>query len=264
MRTVDIDGLRIAFRDIGAGPPVVLFHGAEGDHRVHDLLADELATAFRVLSFDQRDCGATHFLGPEPSDYALTEVARDAIRLLDALGIERARLVGLSLGGLLAQIVAATWPGRVERLVLGVTWPGSLRLQDLNPEGRQTRARLSQGGPDSERLLAEFMSTPAFVVAHPEIVDQLRNLRAMPSEAARQRRARALAEAEPIDPGRIRHNALVLAGECDQLVPPALAARLADLLPSARLETIPGAGHLASRQSPQLMGTLIKAFFDDH
>ena len=193
IRSVAVGDLSVAYRELGRGAPVVILHGAEGDHRVHDLLQDELASHFRTLSFDQRDCGHTRFLGAEPADYSLVDVASDAIGLLDALGCERASFVGISLGGLLGQIIAVNWPERVERLVLGLTWPGNLRLQDLNPEGVQTRARLSQPGEGSERRLVEFMSTPEFVAAHPEIVDQLRALRTMPSEAARQRRFSALA-----------------------------------------------------------------------
>jgi len=262
IESVAVGGLSMAYRELGRGAPLVILHGAEGDHRVHDLLQDELASDFRTLSFDQRDCGHTRFLAGEPAAYALSDVASDAIGLLDALGCDRAHIVGISLGGLLAQIIAVNWPQRVERLVLGLTWPGSLRLAELNPEGVQMRARLSQSGEGSERALVEFMSTPEFVAAHPEIVDQLRALRVMPSEAARQRRFTALAEAEPLDPATIRCDTLVLAGERDQLVPPALQARLAAMLPSARLETIPHAGHLASRQSPGLMGALIKEFLD--
>ena len=263
VRSIAVGGLSMAYREIGRGAPVVILHGAEGDHRVHDLLQDELARHFRTLSFDQRDCGHTRFLGSEPASYSLRDVASDAVGLLDALGCDRAHFVGISLGGLLAQMIAVTWPERVDRLVLGLTWPGSLRLQDLNPEGIQKRARLSLPGEGSERLLVEFMSTPEFVAAHPEIVGQLRSLRTMPSEVARQRRFAALASVEPLDPTTIRHETLVLAGERDQLVPPDLPARLAALLPSARLQTIADAGHLASRQSPKLMGALIKEFLDD-
>jgi pimeloyl-ACP methyl ester carboxylesterase len=260
--SIAVGDLSMAYREVGQGAPVVILHGAEGDHRVHDLLQDELASRFRTLSFDQRDCGHTRFLAGEPAAYTLRDVAADAIGLLDALGCDRAHIVGISLGGLLAQIIAVNWPRRVDRLVLGLTWSGSFKLTELYPEGVQTRARLSQPGEGSERGLVEFMSTPEFVAAHPQIIDQLRALRVMPSEAARQRRFSALAGVEPLDPTTIRHETLVLAGERDQLVPPALQARLAALLPSARLETIPHAGHLASRQSPELMGALIKEFLD--
>jgi len=263
VRSIAVGELSMAYRELGRGPPLVILHGAEGDHRVHDLLQDELASDFRTLSFDQRDCGYTRFLAEAPAAYSLRDVAADAIGLLDALGCERASFVGISLGGLLAQIVAVNWPRRVERLVLGLTWPGSLKLQDLNPVGVQTRARLTQQGEGGERQLVEFMSTPEFVAAHPEIVGQLHALRTMPSEAARQRRFSALAKAEPLDTTAIGHETLVLSGECDQLVPPDLQVRLAGLLPSARLATIPKAGHLASRQSPELMGALIKEFLHD-
>ena len=262
LKRIAAGSLEIAYRDVGRGPPIVMFHGMEGDHRVHNLVQDELGSSFRVLSFDQRDCGRTGFLGPEPAAYELKDVASDAIRLLDALGFERATLVGFSLGGLLAQVAAIHWPARVDRLVLGLTWPCSFRLQDLNPEGRQKRALLSQQGEASARLLAEFMSTPEFVAAHPEVVDQLRDLTTMPSEAARQRRFAALADAPPLDPSAIRQHTLVLAGERDQMVPPSVSARLADLLSSARLEIIPQAGHLATRQAPKLVAALIKDFLD--
>lgn len=250
--------LDIACRDLGLGPPMILLHGAEGDHRVYDPLQDALAVRHRVVSFDQRDCGKTRFRGPEPDAYSLTDVAWDAIAILDALGLDKAVFVGFSLGGLLAQIIASTWPERVDRLVLGLTWPGNLSLQDLHPEGRERRALLRQQG--AERELAELMSTPEFVAARPEIVDELRDLTTMPSEAARARRFGAVTRAEPVALARIVQPTLVLAAERDQMVPPEVTANLAAALPNARFGMVPNVGHLATRQAPDLVAGMIGEF----
>ncbi len=259
---ISIDQLEVACRIGGEGPPVVLLHGAEGDHRVYDRLQDRLAAFSRAISFDQRDCGQTRFTGPEPSVYALEDVAADAVKLLDALEIERAVFFGISLGGLLAQIVAVHWPERVARLVLGLTWPGDTTLGALNPEVLKRREALSRSGDAAPRLMAELFTTPAYAAAHPEIVAVLADLQTMPTETARARRRRALAEVKPIDPARITAPVLLIAGEEDQLVPPSIVAGFKRPLPTATMVTLPGVGHLAAIQAPDLLASHLKDFLD--
>jgi len=97
-----------------------------------DALAGYLAASFTVIAYDQRDCGQTE----NPAvPYLLADLGDDAAALIEALRLERAHIYGSSLGGLVAQSLAARHPDRVDRLVLGNTWRAGLSPAEFNPEG---------------------------------------------------------------------------------------------------------------------------------
>ena len=118
-------GVRLRFRDLGRGEPVLLLHGYSG--RLEDWagVADSLARDHRVVILDQRGFGESSKFS-EPARYG-SAMADDVVRLLDALGIERAHLVGHSLGALVAANVAVRHPGRVSTaaLIAGAFYPDS-------------------------------------------------------------------------------------------------------------------------------------------
>ncbi len=255
-----MDGLEIAYRITGEGPPLILFHGAEGDHQIYDKLQDALGAAVTAVSFDQRDCGMTCYA--DPVAYTLKDVAHDAILLLDALGYERAHVLGNSIGGVLAQLMAFHWPDRVDRLILGLTWPANERLQDLNPSGIARRAEYAAMGEAGVRLTAEMMSSPAYVAAHPELLEDLESLRTEPSPEARQRRQAAFTAPIDVDPAGIRHQTLIIGGAVDQMVPATVTQRLASRIPHSSYQELADAGHLAARQYPGALAVMIKSFLD--
>ncbi|WP_375786970.1 alpha/beta fold hydrolase [Bradyrhizobium sp. Pha-3] len=253
-----IGPFEIAFRITGAGFPLLMFHGAEGDHQIYDKLQDALGSSVTAISFDQRDCGLSEYPSAEP--YTLKDVAHDAVRLIDTFGHESVDVLGNSIGGILAQLMAYYWPERVRRLVLGLTWPADERLTDLNPEGIARRIQYSQMGEAGQLLIAELMSSPDYVAAHPEILTDLRSLKTEPKPDAYQRRRAAFAVPIDIDPGRIHHETLIIAGEVDQMVPAAVTQRLVTRLPNTKFELLPNAGHLAARQFPNELASLIRSF----
>src|SRR5258708_39360820 len=104
MPSIEANGPLIAFERNGEGPPLLLLHGAEADHSMFDAFARLLAEHFTVIAYDQRDSGATRN-PPEP--YGLGELADDAAALIAALGHPRAHVFGASLGGVIAQALAA-------------------------------------------------------------------------------------------------------------------------------------------------------------
>ena len=253
--------LNIAFRNVGKGAPLIMFHGAEGDHQIYDRLQDELGDTVRSISFDQRDCGLTEYADPLP--YTLKDVAHDAVRLMDSLGLASAHVMGNSIGGNLAQLMAFHWPDRVDRLILGFTWPADESLQELNPDGIAKRAEYAAMGAAGERLMVEHMASPEYVAAHPGIIDELRSLRTEVTPEARQRRWAAFTSPYAVDPGRIRHKTLLIGGGADRMVPAPITQRLAGRMPAARFEVLEGAGHLAARQMPRELATLIGNFLNE-
>jgi pimeloyl-ACP methyl ester carboxylesterase len=172
---VDVGGVPIAYALRGDGPPVVLiagtaFPGATWD----DDLVAPLAAAHTVLTFDHRATGAT----PATEERLSTRLfARDAVGLMDALGLPAAHVLGHSMGGRVAQWIGLERPERVRSLILAATGPGQFR--DDQPVTRGIPLLTAKGLIELgyERYMRAHIAatffTPEFVAAHPERVERL-------------------------------------------------------------------------------------------
>src|SRR3954454_19964478 len=122
MPLAERDGARLYWEETGSGDPVLLIMGlgmnATGWWRTIPVLA---GAGFRVLAFDNRGVGRSD---RPPGPYSVPQLADDAVAVLDAAGIERAHVYGISLGGMIAQEIALRHAGRLRALVLGATTPG--------------------------------------------------------------------------------------------------------------------------------------------
>jgi 3-oxoadipate enol-lactonase len=241
----------------GTGEAVLLAHAIGCDHRMWDELAAALAPGYRVVALDARGHGKSP-LPPRP--WSLEDMADDAARLLDRLGIARAHWVGLSMGGMVGQAFALRHPARLGRLVLANT------TSSYGPEGRpmwDNRIRLiTDGGLAAIRdMVAARYFSPAFTASHRDVVDRvMARFMETPahgyigcSEAIRELEYTA---ALP----RIGAPTLVVAGELDQGTTPAMARVIADGIPGARLAIIPGASHLSAVEKPAEFNALVKGF----
>ncbi|MEV4106125.1 alpha/beta fold hydrolase [Nonomuraea sp. NPDC049695] len=116
IREAHVNGIKLVYREEGdpASPPLVLIHGRTADHNDWNGITQHFAARYRVLALDLRGHGASD----HPGSYELGEMAADVVALLDHLGIERATVIGHSLGGVVAYRMAMDHPERVERLVL--------------------------------------------------------------------------------------------------------------------------------------------------
>lgn len=207
----------------GEGVPLVLiagtgFPGATWDE---DLLGP-LVARHRVLTFDHRGTGAT----PSTPERCSTRLfARDAVDLMDALGLEPAHVLGHSMGGRVAQWIALDRPERVRSLILAATGPGQFRQDQPVTRGvpPRTAAQLAELGYERymrEHIAATFF-TPEFVVTHPERVERLFQLfwEHRPVEAEYLRHVVARQEHQTADRlAEIRVPALVLIGDRDTVV----------------------------------------------
>src|SRR5689334_18598655 len=117
------DGTHLFFEEAGAGEPLLLIAGNPVDHHVWDGIRGDFADRYRVLVYDHRGMGQSD--RPEdPSAYTSRRLAGDALAILDAAGIDRAHVYGVSMGGFIAQWLAIDHAHRVGALVLGCTSPG--------------------------------------------------------------------------------------------------------------------------------------------
>ena len=188
-------------------------------------------------------------------------MAADVVRALDARGIDRAHVFGISLGGMVATWVAVDAPARVDRLVLASTLPRGA--------GARVRAPLAlaacfvRGERAAARCLARRLLSDAFERAHPDearrIVDRLaaeplsRGALAIRAAAAARHDARAAL-------ARIAAPTLVLCGTEDPLITPASQRRLLAAIPDATFDVIPGAGHALTLEQPDATADRVLAF----
>ncbi len=255
MHQIEANGTSIAFERSGKGPPLLLLHGAEADHSMFDAFAPLLAPHFTVIAYDQRDSGATR---NPPSAYGLEELADDAAALIAALGFERAHVFGTSLGGVIAQVLAARHPARIDRLVLSSAFRAGAALMSINPDGFPNFVALRSRLPESVAEFAEYFFPRAYIAAHPEVLAIFTgNTR---DAEQRQRRGAVLARPVQVDLGAIPVPTLVLAGGEDRLIPPAHTLSLASEIAGGRTATIEGVGHVGSIQDPAAVAAEVKAF----
>jgi pimeloyl-ACP methyl ester carboxylesterase len=261
-------GIELCYDQTGdpADPPILLIAGL--GQQLHswptDFVAALAGRGFRVTRFDNRDAGrSTHMSYPPPNpvamfrggdrgrQYHLGDMARDTVGLLDALGYADAHLVGISMGGMIAQTIAAHHPGRVRTLTSIMSTIGAPRLgrpawstwrRMLTSRPPRTRAEAmdraanmfshigSHGFPFDEQAVREYAGVAWDRDSSPAgIVRQLTGIFASGDRSAELR--------------HIDVPTLVIHGDHDRMVHPTGGAATARAIPGARLETIVGLGH---------------------
>jgi pimeloyl-ACP methyl ester carboxylesterase len=246
--------IRIASEERGSGFPVLLIMGLGYGRWGWEPLAKPLSERYRVLTFDNRGIGESDKpAGP----YTAAELAEDALQVLDEHGVERAHVVGTSLGGMVAQELALDHPERVAKLALLCTTPGG----ETYPIPAPT-LRLFAEAPTlaPEVALRRFVENA--VSARGELVDRLVALRtANPPDPAGWQ-AQAAAGTTYVNPrvGEIAQETLVLAGDEDTVIDPRNAELLAERIPDARLRVFPGTGHFFFWERPREVAAALAEF----
>lgn len=236
------------YRDLGDGEPILFLHAFPLHAGIWEPQFQALSVGWRLIALDAPGFGEST-LGPDP--LTMETIAGDADALLGALGIARAVIVGLSMGGYAALALFRRHPERVRALVLADT-----RATADSAEGKKGRVAFAKGALEhGPRWVASEM-LPKLVRAEPA------RDRAVATEVARmmeQADPRAVAAASlgmGLRPdstdllARIDRPTLVLVGEEDVVTPPADARRMADAIPGAKLVEIAGAAHLSSVENP--------------
>jgi 3-oxoadipate enol-lactonase len=242
MRT--IGNKKLAVEIAGSGEPVVLIHGLGGTTNVWGAQLPALAQKFRVIRYDLEGSGRS----PAVSALSLAGWVDDLDALMTAEGVAKARIVGHSLGTLIAQHFAAGHPERVDRLaLLGVNRaPSDDRRRALRDRAQKVRA----GGPEAivDSVIAAGLSPTAR--NNPLIEAFARELILRQPAEGYARSCEAVAAAQPADLKRIACPALLLAGEHDSVNPPQISHALAQALPQARVAVLAECGHWLPIERP--------------
>lgn len=273
MPTTTANGISIEYEDHGdpAAPPILLVMGLGCQLTLWpvELIDALVAHGFRVIRYDNRDIGlSTKFdaagvpnirwlmvkslLGlPIRTPYRLADMAKDGIGLLDALGIERAHIVGASMGGMISQHIAATFPERTVSLTSIMSTTGNRRLPRAQKEALEVLLTRPQTDDDEARIahgirIARTIGSPAYPAAEDRLQRRVRSDYARsyyPAGFLRQTAAIvADGDRRPMLK-RITAPTLVVHGEVDPLVPVAAAHDTAASIAGAKLHLIPGMGH---------------------
>lgn len=256
---VDVNGITLAYQELGSGSPLVLINGfASTMDMWNPPVLAALSGQYRVLIFDNRGTGYSSASG-EP--FSIPLFAGDTLALMDALGIARAHLLGHSMGSCIAQEIALAHPERAGRLVLVAGTCGGARMVRMRPEIWQTLSDKSGTGLDLANRMFSVLFPQEWRAAH-DPWQYCPDVRETVSEQSAVKQADALFSwAGTYDRlPAIRSPTLVVTGTEDVVIPPANSWLLAERIPGARLERIPGAGHGLMYQCPERFAGIITEF----
>jgi pimeloyl-ACP methyl ester carboxylesterase len=250
---------QISYESTGEGLPVLLMHAFPLDQRMFQPQAEALSPIARLLTFDLPGVGNS-----TPAPVTMEDIADLAAALLDALGIDRAVVGGVSMGGYAAFAFARRHAARLRALILANT-----RAVADTGEGKKGRREmaavaLDQGPAEIARRMLPRLLGETSHRERPAVVNQVRAL----AEAIPGQTMAWLLEALAGRPDstdllpRIQVPALVIAGEQDPIAPPEEASQWAARIPGARFVAIPRAGHLPNLETPATFNQAIEEFIE--
>lgn len=242
-------------------PWLVLIQGLGLDGSGWEPVLRKLGRRFRLVLVDNRGTGHSDRTS---GSFTVADMAGDVVAVLDTAGIDRAHVLGASLGGMVAQELAITAPERVDGLVLACTTPGWPSGYPM-PAASVRLIAATHGMPPEAALRphTENALSARTVQGRPEIVDRLVELQRLRLPDAGALSAQAAAGARYAGhrrQARIRARTLIMHGDADAVVDPRNARLLAERIPDARLVTFPGLGHLLFWEDPDGFADTASAF----
>lgn len=258
--TTSSDGARIYYEVHGAGDPVLMIMGLGSNAYGWKRSLPWISASHQAIVFDNRGVGRSDV--PEGA-YDLTQMAADAVSVLDACGHESAHVIGMSLGGMIAQRVALEHAERVRSLVLLCTTPGGANAV---PASDEVMRGLLEGGADPAtvyRRNAWFLYGEETRTRHPERIEEdlveRSRIPATPTGYFGQIQAAARHDVWDGLPGIVVPT-LVVHGDADILVPTENGRRIAARIPGAELVPIPGAGHMLQADAGDALREAVLGF----
>ncbi len=254
MPEVEVNGITAYYEEEGSGPPLVLVHGLGASTELWRRVAPELATEFRVITYDLRGAGRSQL---SPGPFALDDLASDLDAFVEARELESVTVVGHSMSGAVVLAYAAGRPDRV-RAVVGV---GAVaELPETARAGMRERAELVRGGSMSDvaDAVASNGTDPSWRDREPEEYSRFRDAVAANDPEGYAALALVVADLDVSDIlGQIAAPVLLIAGGTDPVSPPEANQAIVERLADAHYVSIPECGHIIPLERPrELLDTL--------
>jgi 3-oxoadipate enol-lactonase len=256
----EVNGHELFYERHGSGEPLLLIQGMTGNH-LHwgDPFRSGIEPHFEAIIYDNRGIGRS---AATTDAFSIADLADDAARLLDLLDIERAHVMGVSMGGMAAQELSLRHPERVRTLVLGCTTAGGSHATHADPEVVQRLSELFMAGEVGQAFAEgfRFNVSPEFA-ADPANVETFRRIAAelpmqLPILFAQYQAIMGHDTSARL--GDLVAPTLLIHGSADRILPVANAHELDRLIPEARLEIFDGVGHLFWWERPEQSAELVR------
>jgi pimeloyl-ACP methyl ester carboxylesterase len=256
-----LDGTTLYYERHGQGEPLLLIQGMSGTHlawgeRFLAALGDDLD----VVTYNHRGVGES---GPQEGSVTTIGLAEDAAGVLDALGWETAHVMGISMGGMVAQELALRHPQRIRRLVLGCTYPGGADGRLADPELVQELAGAMLSGDRERALRTGFAAnlSAAFVAdeANWGPFHAMANGLPVPVAVIMAQMQAVVGHDASARLASIGAPTLVIHGTEDRMLPVVNGELIAGLIPDARLELLEGVGHMFWWEQPERSAALVRS-----
>ena len=257
-----LNGITLAYSDKGTGLPIIFLHAFPLTRRMWTAQEEALSSEFRIITIDLRGHGESD---APLWQHTLDQVAEDVRTLFDHLAIQRAVLVGLSMGGYILFAFYRKYADRVKGLVLADT-----RAQADTMEGKEGRFQMAQvaykkGSAAIADIMIPKLLSPATIQTKPEIVQEVRTMIEGNQTSGIVGDLMAMAERPDSIPllTQIACPTQIIVGELDQATPLADAKLMAEQIPGARLAVIPGSAHLSNLEQPEIFTQIVRSFASD-
>jgi len=263
MPKVSIGDAEIYYEIHGEGEPVLLVAGLGGAGSYWTPNVPAFASRHKVILHDHRGSGqSTH----SRIEYSVEQMTSDLVRLMDALGIERAHLVGHSTGGAMGQVMAVEHPDRLKSMVLYASWTKSDPFMRRVMAARRTL--LTASGAEAYMTATPIFLYPDWWINENEDVLAAREARGISSfpapEIGASRVDAVVAFDRTADLHKIRTPTLVLCAKDDFLTPPYFSEALAKAIPGARLAMMDRGGHACSEAAKEEFNRIVLDFIAEH
>lgn len=256
-RVTTSKGYDIGYAESGGGDAVaiVFLHGVGSDKSVWHPQLEHFSSERRAIAFDYPGYGDSD---AAPEDTTRDDYALAIISAMHELGVDRAHICGLSLGGVVAIAIHHAAPGRCASLILADTFA-------VHPDGRAVYERSLAASSDlrgaAEARVDVLLAQPAIPAVRSQVVETMARI----DPAAYRIGAQAVWLADQRERAQdIEVPTLVLVGSQDLVTPAELSSELVDLVPDARMQVISGAGHLTNLENPAEFNAIVEQFIQDH